>query len=247
MKSLLIALQFLTRIPVPVKDCTPEQVRASIYWYGIAGLAIGAILLAAQTLLLWLLPWDADAAVAALLLTLWVLLTGALHLDGLADSADAWLGGHGDRERSLAIMKDPQSGPAGVIAIVLVLLLKFSLVLYLQQHQQMFYLLLVPMLARAMMPFLFLFTHYVREEGLGSPFAERLAVEKMLPGLVIAVVAGVLLSGLFWLLAVGLALAVFIAARVLMVKRIGGTTGDTAGALIEILEVTLLLGCIFIE
>jgi adenosylcobinamide-GDP ribazoletransferase len=62
---------------------------------------------------------------AALLLTVWVLLSGGLHLDGLADSADAWLGGFGDRERTLTIMKDPRSGPIAVVVLVLVLLLKF--------------------------------------------------------------------------------------------------------------------------
>ncbi len=245
MNALLIALQFLTRIPVPVRDYTPEQMRDSLYWYAATGLLIGVMLVAAQTLLLLILPWDADAVVSVLLLVLWVLITGALHLDGLADSADAWLGGQHDREKALAIMKDPRSGPAGVVAVVLVLLLKFALILYLQQHQQLFYLLLAPMLARSFIPFLFLFTNYVRAEGLGSPFADRLAVEKMLPGLIVAIAAGFLLSGLFWAVAVVLALLVFVLARALMVKRIGGTTGDTAGALIEMLEVAVLLGCVF--
>ncbi|PWQ89005.1 adenosylcobinamide-GDP ribazoletransferase, partial [Enterococcus faecium] len=80
-------------------------------------------------LLLWLashlLQGTPSPLHAALLLTLWVLLSGALHLDGLADSADAWLGGFGDRERTLRIMKDPRSGPIAVVTLVLVLLLKF--------------------------------------------------------------------------------------------------------------------------
>jgi adenosylcobinamide-GDP ribazoletransferase len=54
---------------------------------------------------------------AALLLAVWVLLTGGLHLDGLADTADAWIGGQGDRDRTLAIMKDPRSGPIAIVAI----------------------------------------------------------------------------------------------------------------------------------
>ncbi|WP_173644308.1 adenosylcobinamide-GDP ribazoletransferase, partial [Xanthomonas citri] len=61
---------------------------------------------------------------AALLLSAWVWLTGALHLDGLADTTDAWVGGMGERRRTLAIMKDPASGPMAVTAVVLVLLLK---------------------------------------------------------------------------------------------------------------------------
>ena len=73
---------------------------------------------------------------AALLLALWVALTGALHLDGLADSADAWLGGFGDPARTLEIMKDPRSGPVAVVVLVLLLLLKFSALLVVLQAQQ---------------------------------------------------------------------------------------------------------------
>jgi adenosylcobinamide-GDP ribazoletransferase len=245
MNPLLIALQFLTRFPVPVREFSREQTRDSIYWYGAAGAAIGLVLLAAQSLLLWLLPWDADVIVAALLLLLWVLITGALHLDGLADSADAWLGAHGDRDKALRIMKDPRCGPAGVVAVVLVLLLKFALLLYLQQQQQAAYLVLVPMLARALIPLLFFLTGYVRAEGLGSPFAEGLALQKILPGLAIALVAGLVLGGPMWLLACAIALVLFFTLRALMMRQFGGTTGDTAGALLEVLETGLLLGCVF--
>lgn len=242
---LRIALQFLTRFPVTVDDYRIEHLRASLYWYAVVGAVIGAALWLVQSLLLILLPWDADPVIAALLLLGWVVITGALHLDGLADSADAWLGGAGDREKSLRIMKDPQSGPAGVVAIVLVLLLKFALILYLQQHQQFAYLLLVPLTARSLIPLLFYTTPYARSAGLGSPFSEGLELAKIWPGLLLALVPGVLVGGLWWLLALGLAALVLAGLRRLMLRRLGGTTGDTAGALIEILECTLLLGTVW--
>lgn len=240
-----IALQFLTRLPVTVPEYRVEHLRDSLYWYAAVGSVLGILLWLAQTLLLWLMPWDADLVVSALLLLLWVLLTGALHLDGLADSADAWLGSQGDPEKALRIMKDPTSGPAGVVAIMLVLLTKFAVILYLQQHQQFTYLLVVPVAARSLIPLLFFTTPYVRSSGLGTPFSDGLEREKIWPGILFAVALGILCSGLWWLAALTLAALVFMGLRSLLLQRLGGTTGDTAGAMIEILECALLIGYVW--
>ncbi|MCO2182521.1 adenosylcobinamide-GDP ribazoletransferase, partial [Pseudomonas aeruginosa] len=123
LRSLLVALQFLTRLPVRLSAMpTPEQFGRAVLCYPLVGVLIGVVLYAAARSL------DGTPLLlqAALLLSLWVALSGALHLDGLADMADAWVGGLGDRERTLAIMKDPRSGPVAVVVLVLVLLLKFS-------------------------------------------------------------------------------------------------------------------------
>lgn len=123
LRSLLVALQFLTRLPVRLSAMpTPEQFGRAVLCYPLVGVLIGVVLYAAA------LSLDGTPPLlqAALLLSLWVALSGALHLDGLADMADAWVGGLGDRERTLAIMKDPRSGPVAVVVLVLVLLLKFS-------------------------------------------------------------------------------------------------------------------------
>ena len=240
-----IALQFLTRLPVTVAEYRTEHLRQSLYWYAAVGAVIGLLLLLTQIVLLQILSWDADLVVSVLVLVLWVMLTGALHLDGLADTADAWLGGQGDREKSLRIMKDPQCGPAGVVAIALVLLVKFSIILYLQQHQQFMYLLVVPVAARSLVPLLFLTTPYVRAEGLGSPFSEGLERNAIVPGLLFAIALGFLGNGLWWLVAMLLAALVFWGFRAWMMARLGGTTGDTAGALVEVLECTLLIACVW--
>lgn len=245
MNALKIALQFLTRLPVTHADYNDADVKASIYWYGAVGLIIGGLLLLINNLL-WLLAPELEPAVAAaLLLCLWVVITGALHLDGLADSADAWLGG-ADKERTLAIMKDPRSGPAGVTSIVLVLLVKFACLQLLVQ-QTSWLLLLAPALARSLMPVLFLITPYVRENGLAAPFRAGLSTQaSLLPlGLIVLLCLLVLgASGLMLLLMVG---GSFYGARRLMLGRLQGTTGDTAGAAIEILEaVTLLTLCLLL-
>src|SRR3990170_9070840 len=122
-RSFFIAVQFLTRFPLPAFDRPKgRDVGRSLLFYPLVGLLIGAVLVALNEA-----AAGASGAVrAALLLAAWVIVTGGLHLDGLADSADAWVGGLGDRERTLAIMKDPRSGPAAVTTLVVILILKFA-------------------------------------------------------------------------------------------------------------------------
>ncbi|MFP6801171.1 MAG: adenosylcobinamide-GDP ribazoletransferase [Pseudomonas sp.] len=237
MTSWWIALQFLTRLPVTLAGMpAPEQIGRSLLFYPLVGLLIGLLLLFAQHLL-------SDSAVllqAALLLTVWVGISGGLHLDGLADSADAWVGGFGDRERTLAIMKDPRSGPIAVVVLVLLLLLKFAALVALLESGAGLLLLLVPWLARCLLPVLFLTTPYVRAGGLGQALAEHLP-RQQLPWMLGANVVAMLLFGWPALLALLVAGVIFIWLRILMLKRLGGATGDTAGALLEIAECSVLL------
>lgn len=232
-----IALQFLTRLPVTLAGMpTPKQVGRSLLFYPLVGLLIGLLLLAAQHLL-------GDSAVllqAALLLALWVGINGGLHLDGLADSADAWVGGFGDKQRTLAIMKDPRSGPIAVVVLVLLLLLKFAALVALLESGAGLLLLLVPWLARCLLPLLFMTTPYVRAGGLGQALAEHLP-RRQLPWVLVANVLAMLLFGWSALLALLVAGGVFIWLRSLMLKRLDGTTGDTAGALLEIVECAVLV------
>ncbi|MCE5363337.1 adenosylcobinamide-GDP ribazoletransferase [Pseudomonas anguilliseptica] len=237
MTSWWIALQFLTRLPVTLAGRpTPEQVGRSLLFYPLVGLLIGLLLLAAQHLL-------GDSAVllqAALLLALWVGISGGLHLDGLADSADAWVGGFGDKQRTLDIMKDPRSGPIAVVVLVLLLLLKFAALATILENGSTLLLVLLPWLARCLLPLLFLTTPYVRAGGLGQALAEHLP-RQQLPWVLGANALAMLLFGWPALLAWLVAAAVFIYLRALMCQRLGGTTGDTAGALLEIVECAVLL------
>ncbi|MBS69144.1 MAG: adenosylcobinamide-GDP ribazoletransferase [Pseudomonas sp.] len=238
MLPLLIALQFLTSLPVRLPAMpTPEQQGRSLLYYPLVGLLLGGLLCLAT----FVLDGTPPLLQAALLLTLWVALTGALHLDGLADSADAWLGGFGDRERTLAIMKDPRSGPVAVVVLVLALLLKFAALLALLQAQQYAVLLLAPVLGRAALLALFLTTAYVRPNGLGQALAANLP-RPWARGVLAAVVLGCLSFGMAGLIALLMAAATFLLARRAMLRRLGGTTGDTAGALLELVECAVLVG-----
>ncbi len=238
MHDLRIALQFLTRLPVtPAAPCTPRERGRSALYYPLVGLMIGV--------LLWLLDsvlGHSDAGLrAALLLVVWVLLTGGLHIDGLADSADAWLGGHGDRQRSLDILQDPRSGPAAVMLVTLVLLVKFAALAALLARGAWPALLIAPLLGRAAMLGLFLTTPYVREHGLGADSARHLPRRAARYVLALCVIAVVLVSGVHGALLLAAAITGVFLLRRMMLRRLGGTTGDTLGATCEITEALVLV------
>jgi adenosylcobinamide-GDP ribazoletransferase len=234
-----IALQFLSSLPIRLPGMpTPQELGRSLLFYPLVGLLFGVILWAVNGLL----SGTPLLLHAALLLSVWVLLSGALHLDGLADSADAWLGGFGDRERTLTIMKDPRSGPIAVVTLVLVLLLKFAALLALIEQQHGVFLIIVPVIGRSALLGLFLTTPYVRAGGLGQALADHLPRSAGKQVLAVSALGCVLIAGLGGVLAVVLAVLVFVWLRQVMVRRLGGTTGDTAGALLELLEVAVLVG-----
>ncbi|EKT4522203.1 adenosylcobinamide-GDP ribazoletransferase [Pseudomonas putida] len=239
MSPLWIALQFLSSLPVRLPGMPePRQIGRSLLYYPLVGLLFGVVLWLASHLL----QGTAAPLHAALLLTLWVMLSGALHLDGLADSADAWLGGFGDRERTLRIMKDPRSGPIAVVTLVLVLLLKFCALWVLVEQGAGASLVLAPVVGRAALLGLFMSTPYVRPGGLGQALADHLP--KVAAAWVLAgtSLAALLLGGWQVFGVLLLAVLVFAWGRRLMCRRLGGTTGDTAGALLELVELAVVLG-----
>lgn len=239
---LLIAVQFMTVLPITLaKMPTPQQNAVSVLYYPLIGLMIGGLLLVVVSALSFL----PSMALSAVVLGIWVYLTGGLHLDGLADMADGFVGGHGDKERTLDIMKDPHIGAMGVMVIVVALLCKFAfLVAILQnaQKSQLTMVLFAPILGRLMILWLLLTTPYVRKRGLGS------ALSAFLPKKLTMMVLGLSLFGVF-VLPIKMALVVLLVfvlmgfyLRHWFIKRTGGITGDMLGAGVEMTEVGLL-GC----
>ncbi len=238
MNAFWAALQFLTRLPTPpLRDYDDALAGRSALYFPLVGLLMG--------LLLWglalLLDGAAPGVQAALVLALWVGLSGGLHLDGLGDSADAWLGSHGDRQRSLEIMKDPRAGAAAVIAIGLLLIVKFAALQALLENGQAAWLLLAPLLGRAASLALFLTTPSARADGAGATLSRHLPRRPAWGVLFVAALLPILILGIdgLWLLLALLALGT--ALRRLMLQRLGGCTGDTAGALTEFSEAVALL------
>lgn len=236
MSSFLLALQFLTRIPVPFGFTTSDrQLGLSVLYYPLIGLIVGA-LLALATFLFQGLSANLQCA---LLLTLWVLLTGGLHLDGLADCADAWVGGFGDKEKSLAIMKDPAAGPVAVMVLVLTLLLKWSAMQGLAFGSLLIAVVAAPVLGRSAILALMLTTPYVRKKGMGESLVANLpeAIAKIL-------LLAITLIAFFELGPLPLLLAGFVIIwiRYTALRRLGGMTGDVYGAAVELVELAVLLG-----
>jgi len=238
-RAFALALQLLTRLPVPSPGSPPrpEELGLSVVFFPLIGLMIGALLAGLHTAL-WLID---PGVLAALIVTVWALLTGGLHLDGLADTADAWIGGQGNRDRTLAIMKAPRSGPIAITAVVLVLLNKFAALQMLLAGDARTLLLLTPVLGRAIIVLLLLTTPYVRPDGLGTPYAHylpRLSCSVLL--LLIAAATSILLpwqgSVLLAVLGIG-----FFGLRHWLLVRLGGVTGDTLGAACELTETVALL------
>jgi len=243
MQAFLIAIQFLTRLPLKINiEWKQETVATSLLWYPLVGFIIGVCLFGFSSI-----PVAQNSMLfAAIILSVWVVITGGLHLDGLADSADAWVGSHGDKNRALEIMKDPQAGPVAVILLVLVLLLKFSVIYSFILQEEVYFLIVPPVIARCVPMVLFLTTPYVREQGLGSGMAEYLS--RNLAWIVLGLVFVICM---FFLGIVQAVLLVVVAGcvlwylRYLMVRCIGGMTGDTIGAAIEIVEVVVLIFLVF--
>ena len=235
MKPLFLAFQFLTRLPVPAQS-TPEvkDWGRAVLFFPLVGLLVGALLAGFQ----FLLGSTAPLLQGALLTAAWVVLTGGLHLDGLADCADAWVGGHGDRDKTLAIMKDPASGPMGVVAVVVALLLKFAALASLVASGALCALLLAPLLGRSLLPALLLTTPYARPGGLGDVMAQALP-RKSAAVLVLAVIAAALALG-EWRAALAAGVVFFFLRRAAL-ARLGGVTGDVLGAAVELSEAAVLV------
>lgn len=240
MTPLWIALQFLTVLPIELKTMpSAKQNGQAMLFYPLVGVLLGLILFA-SAMLLAKLPIILSAA---LILVLWIWLTGGLHLDGLADTADAWVGGFGDSERTLNIMKDPACGPIGVLSLVVVCLLKFVALYVLLEQQMAAFLIVLPMLGRSVPLFLFLTTPYVRTQGLGRSMTDFMPKKRLWMVFVITIA---LLCVFKWLglIALLVFLVMLFYMRSLFIKRIGGITGDTAGAAIELAETAVLLSTV---
>jgi adenosylcobinamide-GDP ribazoletransferase len=225
------ALRFLTI--VPVRGGT-VPVGASALFFPLVGLGLGAVLVAL------------DAALAAapapvrnvLLVAALAVLTGGLHLDGLADAADSLLAR--DRARALAIMRDAATGAFGAVALVLVLLLKIRSLDALAPPVRAHALLFAPMLARWAIVALAFGSRPARLEGLGFAMVRSITFRELAGASVLAL--GVTLAwtealGLLVILALGL---LVIGCRLLVHRALGGVTGDVLGAAGELGEAVAL-------
>lgn len=235
MRELILAVQFLTRLPTPqLRDFDPAWLAGCGRWFAPVGALIGALLALPWWALAQVEPWLA----AALTLLVWVWVTGALHLDGLADLADGLGAAHRDPARFLAVLKDPHVGSFGVVALVMALLLKLvGLMLAARHGLSPWALLLLPAWAR----FGALWWSVSLPPLASGGQAERFAWTSG-PALLWLTWLGLLAASAWaapWLCVAG-PLALWLWRRFLRV-RLGGVSGDCLGAGIECVECGLLL------
>ncbi|WP_235775290.1 MULTISPECIES: adenosylcobinamide-GDP ribazoletransferase [Paenibacillus] len=249
--SLIVALQFLTRLPIPVRvDYNKHHVSRSLLFYPLSGAVIGAIVSLAAALL----PHEAAPLSAAVLLLAWAMLTGGLHLDGLMDTADG-IGSHRPREQMLEIMKDSRVGAMGVLAAIFVLLLKWAslwTLLTRLDHRPLpesawfGILLTIPALSRWLMAAAIIRLPYLRgEQGMGALFRE--ARPRYLCGALMLLLIPLFLwhsADWLWISLAQIAAGGLFAGY--FVRKLGGLTGDTYGALNELVETAGLLAAAYL-
>ena len=244
MRGFFAALALLTTIPVPRRllGDAPAAPSSMLWWFVPVGLLIGALAAGATYLASLALPWASCAAIGVVAV---VVLSGGLHLDGFMDTCDG-LGSRAPRERALEIMRDPSAGAFGVIAAVCLLLLKFGLVAGMEPVWGLLAIGLAPMAGRLMQVAILEGYGYARSEGgMAAGFFAAATKWHCMAGILIAVCVlvplawyGVGARGIGSLLFAVLAGGIW---GEWIARRLGGHTGDTVGAVSELLELVFVL------
>ncbi len=234
MKGLISAIQFITILRIgKVEHFEPQGM---IPFFPIVGLILGVFVSVFDWIVLQLFSRPVASFLDVVVL---IVLTGALHLDGLGDMADG-LFGHHSREKALSIMKDSRIGAMGLVAIVCVILLKWCGITGLEPQRHLI-LIIIPALSRGSMLFGIRLLPYGRPEGgTGHPFFSHDLNLAAFAGLAFPLVLALFLGlrGL-WL---GLAFMVFTGVVLYYYKkRLGCITGDMLGAMTESMESVLFL------
>ena len=238
MRGFLIALTFLTRLPFPAPkvEISSEDFTRSYRYYPLVGLVIGLLLwLLANALVLYFPP----LVLGALLLSAELMLTGGLHLDGFMDSMDGLLSARSP-EQILEIMKDSRVGAHACMALIGLLLLKFTLLASLNPAQFSI-LLVMPMLSRWVFQIGVIGFPYARSQGLGKGIHETTHwIPFLLTG---SIVLGIsfYLAEFAGLIAFGVCVITVTLLASRISRLLGGLTGDLYGAFIEVSEVVCLL------
>lgn len=234
MNGLRAALGLLTRLPVPAGEWRAE---GAARWLPAAA----AVLAAAAGIAAWataeVLPASAAAAVA---IVIWVALSGALHLDGLADSADAALAAV-DRERRLAILRDVHHGTFGVTAVVLVLLVKFGALVALTPGAAGAGVFAAALSGRCWLPLVARLAPPLRPDGMGAAFRRGCTPSAGGLGVAVAFGGSWLALGGWGVVAAAAAGAGAVATALMLRRAFGGLNGDAYGTCIELAECAALL------
>lgn len=228
-----MAIAFLTRLPTLRVRADGDDFAASMRWFPLVGLIVGACVAGGAWAGSRIDPWTGALAGLAV----WVAVTGALHLDGLGDVADACGAAHKDRERVLAVLADPHLGSFGAVAIGVALIAKLVLLRALVADGGFVAILLIPFAAR-IGPLVWSRWLPDLHQGLASRFRGAVRPVDLAAWAVAIVVAAVASPGLL-----ATPLLLFGWGRWIRAK-LGGISGDGHGAGIEVVETMLLLAAV---
>ena len=238
MRLYFIALQFLTIIPLPFAvRCEERDLGRSMALFPLVGLTLGGLLAGADFILGQLFPRQVSDLLLIVLLSA---VTGALHLDGLADVCDG-LAARGGRERFLTVMKDPHTGAVGVVGLVLALLLKYEALLTIPVELKREALILFPVVARFSQVLMAAGAQRAREDGLGALFVGGAGTIQFGAAALLTLAAAAFLMGVKGVCCVLAAGLLTWGGRRWAHRRLGGVTGDLIGCVSEVNEIGCLL------
>ena len=232
----LTAVQFLTIVPVR-RRATEAELGYSLAYFPVVGLGIGAVLYGLDRLFTLFLPVGVGTA---LLIVALVVLTGAHHLDGLIDTCDGMAAGRTTEQR-LAIMRDTHAGSYGIVGVCCVLLLKYVSLLFLPVTFRMAALFLMPVAARWAMVHALLIHRPARSEGLGWTYRRKATWWALAAATVVTLGVSYWMMGVLGLGVMGAVWLIVLTSGFLLSRRLGGLTGDTYGAVNEVVEVSTLI------
>lgn len=245
MRGLVAAFRLLTILPVPGRE--PERMSSALPWFPLVGLSIGGIMWAIPAAFHALHPAGWTQGISLITVAAGVILTGGLHLDGLADWADS-LGCTHDREKMLAVMKDSRTGSFGVIGLILILAGKWAAASALVANAACAPLIIAAVVSRTMTVYLCVCHAYARPEGgTGRDIVEGGRVWHLIAALALSMGIVFTLGGPAGLLYIAAGFPVGFSLGRWSVKKLGGVTGDILGAGVELTETAVLFCGAFIS
>jgi adenosylcobinamide-GDP ribazoletransferase len=237
LKMFLMQIQFLTRIPVPVKiKFDDKKFAKSMVLSPVIGLLIG-IILGGVYYIAQMTGKQLFAAVAVI--TAEIIITGGLHLDGLADTFDGIFSNRPKNE-ILKIMKDSRIGTNGTIALILIILLKAALLVSINNSRLILYLFAMPAVSRMNILWTAGTSDYAGKDGMGKSAVEHSGVAEIIIATAIGCIIGAFCFRWAAIVAVPAAIIFALIFCAYVKRKIGGITGDIIGAVIELTEIVVL-------
>ena len=234
--KLLPAIQFLTVIPIK-RGFTVEEAGYSTAFFPVVGLVIGVLLAVLYYFINMILP---HSVAMVLVIVALVVVTGAMHMDGFIDSCDG-LAGHRSVSERLRIMKDSRVGGLGAIGGALLLLVKFVTLNSIPREWIVVTLILMPVVSRWMMVYAVYTYEYVRPQGMGQAFKDGVGWLQLTVATIITLVVAAILFVKVWLVILLAAVLLATLTALFLRGKLKGLTGDSYGAINEIVELGVLL------